>query len=416
MDSKNGLVEKIVSLPQNESVLNNFWVDDFVEATSAVSSPELFRRWSAIMAVAGALERKVWVRTKASNLYPNLYVVICAPPGIGKTEIISYTRDMWTSLDEHHVANSSVTKAALIDSLATASRKIIRPLDTNPVYSFNSLLIGSNELGVLLPAYDSEFMNTLTDLYDGKNYSESRRTKDLKIKIENPNLNMLAGCTPGYLRETLPPGAWDQGFLSRVILIYNGEIQLQSLFLEDDEISQMSQLKTRLKTISEKFGPYTFTEEARAFIDHWHLNGQAPRPDHPRLAHYLTRRTAHLLKLSMIAAASSSISLVIEKSHIQRAMLWLFEAEFYMTDIFKAMATGGDSQVIEDTFHHLYTLYLREGQKPIAEHRLVHFLQERTPAHNIVRVLEIMERAKMIEKKIVPKLGVAYVPVKAPRD
>jgi hypothetical protein len=47
---------------------------------------------------------------------------------------------------------------------------------------------------------------------------------------------------------------------------------------------------------------------------------------------------------------------------------------------------------------------------------MVHFLQERTPAHNIVKILEIMERAHFIKREIVPKLGVAYVPTKAPRD
>lgn len=365
------------------------------------------------MTVAGALERKVWVRTKGSNLYPNLYALLVAPPGVGKTEVVWRVRDMWDSLEEHHVANSSVTKAALIDQLADAERRVVRPQDDPPVFSFNSLLVASNELGVLIPSYENEFMNTLTDLYDGKNYSESRRTQKIKIQIKAPNLNLVAACTPGYLRETLPPGAWDQGFLSRVLLIYSGEQELRSLFDEEELNEEMDKaLKARLAELGDLFGRFTFARDAAEFIDKWHLGGQEPKPDHPRLAHYCTRRTAHLLKLSMVAAASAGSHPRITKEHIMRALDWMVEAEFYMADIFKSMTSGGDGQLIEDTWHHLYTLYMKGGKEPIGQHRLVHFLQERTPAHNIVRVLEIMERSKMIEKRLVPKLGDAYIPGK----
>lgn len=381
-------------------------------ATDHITSPALFRKWAGIATIAGALERKVWVRTKGSELYPNIYAILVAPPGVGKTEVVWRVRSMWESLEEHHIAGSSVTKASLIDSLNEAERRIVRPEQSPPVFSFNSLQIASNELGVLLPAYDNEFMNALTDLYDGKNYSERRRTAKINIQIKHPNLTIFAGCTPGYLRETLPPGAWDQGFLSRVLLIYSGETELRSLFDEEETNTELDlALKARLAEISELMGRFVFTKDAAQFIDAWHLGGQEPKPDHPRLAHYNTRRTAHLLKLSMIASTSSRLDLRITIEDIRRALDWLIEAEFYMADIFKSMTSGGDSQLIEDTWHHLYTLYMKD-KKPIGEHRMVHFLQERTPTHNIVRVLEIMERSKMIQKTLAPGVGTAYVPVK----
>ena len=384
-----------------------------MEYTSHITSPELFRKWAGIAAIAGALERKVWVRTKGSALYPNLYTIIVAPPGIGKTEVTWRVREMWDELEEHHVANSSVTKASLIDDLAAASRRVMRVTENPPIYTFNSLLVASNELGVLIPSYENEFMNALTDLYDGKGYSESRRTRDIKIKIDRPNLNLFAGCTPGYLRETLPPGAWDQGFLSRVILVYSGEQPLTSLFAESESDQVLGDaLKKRLQEIGNFFGKYGFTEEARNFLDYWYLNGQEPRPTHPRLAHYNTRRAAHLIKLSMIATAARTDEMLIQESDVRQALDWLVEAEFAMPDIFKSMTMGGDSQIIDDCFHHLYTIYMREGKKPVAEARLILFLQERTPAHNIVRILETMERAKMIQRRL-EKIGTAYVPISA---
>ncbi len=353
----------------------------------------------------------MWIRPGKGDLYPNLYVIFCAPPGIGKTEMIWRVRDMWESLETHHVANSSLTKASLIDSLDDAQRNIVHPQLEKPTSSFNSLLVASNELGVLLPQYDNEFMNALQDIYDGKGYSESRRTSKLKIHIKHPNLNILAGCTPGYLRETLPPGAWDQGFISRSIIVYSGEQELGSLWLEgslDEKLEDV--LKSQLKEIGELYGKISFTQEAKDFIDAWHLGGQEPKPVHPRLMHYNIRRTAHILKLSTVACVSAGGFPTITKEHIQTALDWLIEAEVYMPDIFKAMSSGGDSQVIEDTWHFVWETYIKEGKKPIGLNRVIYFLQERTSAHNVLRVLEVMMRSEMLQKTLAKGIGEAVIP------
>ena len=150
--------------------------------------------------------------------------------------------------------------------------------------------------------------------------------------------------------------------------------------------------------------PASAEEDAAAFLTKWHKSKGPQQPNHPKLLHYSTRRTAHLLKLSMIAAASNGGELTIKLSHVQEALDWLIEAESFMPDIFKAMTTGGDSRVIEDTWYHIYNIWIKE-KKPISEHRIIHFLQERVPSHNVLRILDVMVRVKILEKE----LG-AYVP------
>ena len=148
-------------------------------------------------------------------------------------------------------------------------------------------------------------MNTLTAIYDGYQYAERRRSKDLNITIEAPQLNLLAATTPSYLKAFLPEGAWDQGFLSRTLLVYTGERQVRSLFdIPASSNSLRSDLIHDLRVISEAFGQMGFSDEAKSKITDWHLAGGPPIPDHPRLQHYLTRRTAHVLKLSINAAVS----------------------------------------------------------------------------------------------------------------
>jgi len=386
------------------------WISDFVASTSHLTSPEIFRVWGAITALSGAMERKVWVRTKGSNLYPNLYVVLVANPGIGKTEITHRIQTYWKDVPDLHVAHSSITKAALVDSLNEGLRSVVRPNEVPAVSIFNSLLVAANELGVLLPTYDYEFMNVLTDLYDCKNYSEKRRTNKLVIEIDNPHMTILAACTPAYLMSVLPEGAWDQGFLSRTLLIYSGDMVLNSLFLEESEDQESrKELTERLKEISKFYGKLSFTLDAKEALDTFYLSGGDPKPDHPKLFHYNTRRIVHILKLSMIASLSESLEGTITLDHVQRALDWLMQAEFYMPDIFKAMSSGGPGQLIEECWHFVFSAYSKSGKSPVPEARVINFLGQRTPAHNVQQVLTVMQSAGLLRRQLTEK-GNAYVP------
>lgn len=389
------------------------FINDFFEYTEQLPSPALFRKWAGIALVAGALERKVWVRSLGTPLYPNLYTIFVAPPGVGKTVLTSRIWALWQELEDHHVASSSVTKASLIDELSEAVRNIIRPKENPSVVTFNSLLVSSNELGVLIPGYENDFMNTLTDLYDGHAYSERRRSRDIKVKMEHPQLNLVAATTPSYLNNVLPEGAWDQGFISRVILVYSGETILRPLFADyDEDTKRFDSLARRLRRIGSLYGEMRFTDEAAELITEWHLAKGPPTPDHPRLVHYNTRRTAHLLKLCMVASAARGDTLQVTADHFREALDWLIEVEAYMPDIFKAMKAGGDSKAIEAAWHFTYEHWVKK-KEPIPETRLIYFLQERIPAHNVQRVLEVMVKAEILIQQIGTKGERVYKP--APR-
>jgi hypothetical protein len=389
--------------------LSGSWINEFTAYLSDKGSPAIYTRWAGIFGIAAALERKVWIRSKKGKLFPNMYIVTVGPPGAGKTLATSVVHDMLCTLEEHHIAPTSVTKASLIDALSQSERRIIRPGEDPSIVSFNSLIITSDELGVFLPAYENDFMNVLTNLYDCRIYSETRRTNKISIKMENPQLNFSAATTPSYLNALLPEGAWDQGFLSRTMLIYSGAEAPSDIFgdvFEDNETEQ--KLIADLQEISEYYGKMEFTEEAIDVVNAWHKSGGAPAPDHPKLQHYNTRRTAHLLKLCMVASASDNDSLVIDLDHVAEAMDWLAEAEGVMADIFKSMKNGGDGRVIEEAYHFLYSIWVKK-KEPVAEHRLFNFLQERTPAHNVERIAQVMEKAGLVKKQFA-EFGMGYIP------
>ncbi len=375
------------------------WVEGFLDFTDGLPSPRLLRKWAAISAVAGALEQKVWVTPFGPKLFPNLYIVLVGPPGVGKTVAASETGHFWRDLPDHKISPTSVSKASLIDSLVDARRAILRPGLEPPYIEFNTLNVLSGELGVLIPGYDNEFMNTLTDLYDCNPYVERKRTKDLKLEIKHPQINLLAATTPSYLSALLPEGAWTQGFISRTLLIYSGEAIITPLFnyRSIDDVTYKALLGD-LKMIGAIYGKVGFTDEAADAIKAWHLDDKKQIPDHPKLLSYITRRTSHLLKLCMVAAASSGNGLEVTLSHYQAALGWLIEAEAFMPDIFRAMNSGGDSAAIEEAFYFVMKIAMKEN-KPVIEGRIVSFLRERVPAHSVLRIIEIMVKSNMLKPK-----------------
>jgi len=385
------------------------WTDGFNQYMDGKGSPPIFTKWAGIFAIACALERRCFIRNAKGYIYPNIFLLVTGPAGVGKTLATKQARRLLKEVNWLHIAPTSVTKASLVDALVVAERKEIYPMETPSILSFNALNVVSNELGTFLPQYDNEFMSFLTDVWDGEEYAETRRTAKISIKMEAPLINLAAATTPSFLTGFLPEGAWDQGFLSRCNIIYSGATGPTSLFAEPVYEKKLEEdLIDDLNVIGKMHGRMTFTEEAKAQIEQWHLAGGPPEPTHPKLVSYNARRTAHLLKLCMVACASSSDDLVITLDHFVEALDWLMEAEGVVPDIFKAMKTGGDGKVMEECWHFLYELWVRE-KKAVLEHRLYHFLQERTPAHNVQRILDVMEKSGLITKKF-GETGHVYTP------
>jgi hypothetical protein len=393
--------------------LPNF-VDGFLRYTEGRGSPSIYRKWTAIFLIGAVLERKAWMITAKGKWFANQYINLVGPAGVGKSlcTSIAYNlmNDIRTPESPIHIAPTSVTKASLIDRLDKAERRIVRLHDTPPITSFNSLTVIASELGVFLPAWDGDFMSTLTDLWDNGRYEETRRTRDLHINIPNAQLNLLTATTPAYLNALLPEGAWEFGFMSRVINIYSGESAYTDIFAElDMDNSAYKVLAADLKDIYGIFGEFKVTDEAKIAINRWGSTGGPPRPDHPKLTHYVTRRMAHLLKLCIIASAATDSERIITLDHYAEALDWMVEAETFMPDIFKALKVGGDARAIEECWHFAYQYFMKHKQ-PVPEHMIIMFLQERVPAHSIKPILDAMVRGQLLTVKMLNSGGNGYEP------
>lgn len=384
------------------------WLAAYMDYTDGIPSPKEFRLWSGISALAGVLERRVWVNTARNILYPNLYVLLVAPPAVGKSQAIQITAELWRNMKNLHVAPNNVTRASLIDALERArTGKVL----ATGLFEYHSLAVAASEFGVLLSAHDLSFLSTLTDLYDCPvSYEETRRTNERHILIKNPQLNIIAGTQPGFMSSVFPEEAWTQGFSSRLLMIYSTTAPKVSIFAEQDDRQDLFKyLVRRLTEIGKLLGPCAFEQDAKDLLENWFAGGCAPVPTHTKLQYYAGRRLQSVLKLSMVSSISRGTDLIITLEDVERAMDWLFTAETVMPDIFRDMAGKSDMQVIQELHYFMWPLWVKD-KKPIHESVIFRFLQTRVPSEKISRLLDTCVMSEVIKRIHGGPAGNAYIP------
>jgi hypothetical protein len=383
--------------------------------TANDNTPLLFRRWTAYWVVAAAVQRKCWFVSLNKVIYPNLYVILCGPSAAGKGVALDPAARLLAGLNKkgesilQHVAPASVTSASLADELEDAVITFIAK-DGTP-YQYNALSIISRELGVFLPAYDGTMINTLTDLYDNKGYDERRRGKGKRLTIENAMLNFVAGTTPAYLNNTLPEGAWEEGFMSRSVVVY-GSAMPPAEIVEEFEADAMTegQLLRGLRDIANRSGRVYWSVPGLQHFNRWYKSGMLPQPNHPKLLTYNSRRHFNAMKLALVNCIARG-GQKMEEQDVDAALLLLQDTEALMPEAFKAMKTGGDQEAVREVYHYCFTQYMKK-KKGVPRYQLVALLQNLVPAYKVEQILTVMESARMIK----PDGKGGYVPVRESVD
>lgn len=402
------------------------FVDEFVDYFRPAVSPGLFKTWSGVSCLAAALERRVWVETPRGPVFPNLYVLLVAPPGSGKF-IVEQVRNLWrsvidpdTKIPVFKVAPKNMTKAALVDELLKAKQnKVIRGY-VFPEY--HSLLVAAEDFGTLVPSFDREYINTLNDVWNNPElHDEARRHGPAKdVSIHFPMLNILGGAQPNYLTTLFQEEqTWENGMSRRVIMLYSSRVRPESLLSgpKFDEDKRKG-LCRRLGEYSMAYGPTEFTPEAAEFFENWYSEGSKPVPTHAKLETYKSNRELFVMKLSVVAALARGgpKERRIQVEDVKKAQSWLFSAEATMPDIFRAMAGKTDILVLQEFHYALSLKYEASGQKTVDEKWVWAFMQERTTSDKIVNILAMGEKAGWFEvdgfrrykPKVRPNTGKEY--------
>jgi hypothetical protein len=388
--------------------LNGVWIDfieQWLDYTAGTNSPPMFRLWSGISLVAGALERRVWTQTGQRSVFPNLYTMLVAPPGVGKF-IIEDVRDLWnivlkpnTDTFAFRVGPDNMTKAAMIDALAGA-QQIVLP-QKGPPQTYHSLLVATEEMETFMPEYDREFIGVLNSIYNNKPYYDElrRHGPNRKIRIENPQLNILAGAQPAYMASRFPEDMWSTGFSRRIIMVYCGEGIFQELWDSPQALSgSLTVMARRLGQMSALFGEARWAVDAADGIAEWHRTGCPPVPQHSKLSNYNRSRTVHVIKLATISAIARTGTLVVTLADFIRGRAWLLEAERAMPDIFREMIGKSDQQVIEELHYYVTAVWAKDRQQAVNGEKIMEFLLQRVPTEKAQKVMQAAAAANYIQR------------------
>ena len=84
------------------------WLGTYIEYTKETESAPIFHRWVGLSILAAAMSKKVWLNLGRIKVFPNLYIVLVAEPGIArKSQAISYGIELMNEIDNIHINNKS---------------------------------------------------------------------------------------------------------------------------------------------------------------------------------------------------------------------------------------------------------------------------------------------------------------------
>lgn len=213
------------------------FITDFVNTTRGMEIPTLFVIWGALWAVSTALSREAWLKWYPKQLWPNLYVLTVAPPGlchkstamdIAKSaleKMVDFMPDTATKFrKETNYITGKCTSDALLMSLAPAVRTFVDMSESSihTVDRGSHVALAISELAMFLgkQQYNINLVTTLTDLYDCKD-SDSEVTRSRGVEpLRNVYVTFCGATTPDSLKSSIPEEALGGGFLSRLVVVY----------------------------------------------------------------------------------------------------------------------------------------------------------------------------------------------------
>ena len=314
------------------------WLQGYAEYTAQSDSPQIFHMWCALGTVAGAAQRKIFMRTAYFDVLTNMYILLVSPPGRGKKS--SALRTAKSILKDVEPKVNFVSESGSFEGLIGAMAKI-----SNPAHQ--SMTLYSMEFGSIMATNPVGMVDFLTDIYDGNPDWERQTVKHDIQSIKRPWLNIMSGTTPKWLSERMGLIALEGGLIARTTLAYSDELLLDNPWPKETPALKALKkaLVNDLSVIATLDGEFLFEggEEGDAFqwYTAWYKNRPSPLLESPftsrypsvmdpRTAGYFDRKHIHLLKVAMLLSLTHKNELTIDLVDLKRALKFLDSTEHGM--------------------------------------------------------------------------------------
>lgn len=406
------------------------WIEACVESIPEKIIPERYRRWAAISAVSGALGRRCVYDWGPYNVYPQQYIILVGPPSTGKTAamILPYT-DVFKKLAvpagafepkedntkhdgfgwnwnwmEYELENplrwmegKATTEQLILDlQQAEIQDHALSSMDVTVTRAEMSLK--TDEFGEFANRNDNWQSRFMTTVWDG--HPSSYRTKHQgKFYVESPAINWIAGATPEEFVKHMPSEALEQGWMSRLLLIWHeGKPIEQKLKYKSPDERTLTHLRSDFAQIAKIRGEYKFeSEELFEEVNDWVKAGLPPKPTDSKLERYTERRPAHFIKLLMAVTASRHNETIFTRDDYLQARSYLAEAEEDMPRALQFFGTSDMGRTSLELAHMVQLVFQTEKRGMTLKELHSHVMTRARNPGDVTGLVKAMEQAGLIQ-------------------
>lgn len=310
-------------------LLNRPWLEAYLEYIDGTENPKDFSIWCAISAISASLKRRVYVWRNFVQYFPNQYIVLVGPPGVGKGSSIHPITDIVNEAGTVNYLPDKVTAEKMLQTLAEGFVKI-QPsvnggLATVNMTQDHTATILSKELPVFLQTSD-KMHSLLCQLWDENTFDYQTKNKG-NAKITEMCVGMLAACTPEFIRSLSRDAmaTITGGFTARTMFIYASEKSQLIPGGWGKPVQQLNQLKQDLINdlvhIAQLEGEMFLDNKALKLWDSKYMEHNAKGDfDSDVSTNFKSRLSSHILKASIAISVSESDNLIITGPQLTRAI------------------------------------------------------------------------------------------------
>lgn len=302
-----------------------------------VHSPETYLDMGFYYMIGAALQRRVWIGDLNNPVFPNMYVLLVGPAGVGKglttspiTALLRHHKykpgqglisedhddDITESLDPKAVADNepllfetapdSASFEAMVQRMSkrcTRTAKLIGPDQRIRGYMHTSMHVALDEFTSIFKRHAEDTVSFFLTVWGDKETYERETIGRGREYITHPCLSMIAGTTPENLKKLSEMDIVGTGLSRRIVMVWADSNRFEQMFIAPRDAEQTQcrrQLLAHLRNLSRVCGPVDLTPEAREFLGAWWADKDGRRAcASPIVDDYEANRAIHIQKVCL---------------------------------------------------------------------------------------------------------------------
>lgn len=389
------------------------WLQAYEEYTAQTESPTEYNTWCGISAICSSLKKNVWIPEKYTDnfykIYPNQYIVLIGPPGIGKGTAINPAINLVEDAGTVNALSDRITAEKIVEKLSQGFAQAFKHTSTGQITTLNdnSATIVSTELPIFIQASDW-MLPLMCEMWDKNKFSYGTKNKG-SYQASNLCVSLIAGCVPDYIRKLNRDAmsAITGGFTSRCIFVHvNEKIKLRPWPAVNGHHQNLRQdLIIDLQEMSIQNGEVHFEKKAMTLWENEYLMTKMDQFESEVLTGFKARMKSHIFKTAIALSMSESSSKIITERHLFNAMQLVMNIKDKIDIIFRSV---GDSPVAAQQDRILRFIQLKglSEEKDIFSRNCQHMTYVQYQ-----QILYILEMAGCIKKaKIGNKIMYEHIP------